>query len=436
MAVFTLPPEMLGLYKKHLDYLTEHAVDPDKRRYAVEGEEFRHYIDIDHWGEKPFETVPRAWGDVLCRYSEIYAVSPTGDTLAIGGADKLIEHEGIWWLKGEGLSKWIGKDSIKFNYDRFRRMALDLYSPYETSMQWSLPVDSAIVLWSQNEGISQSQEIFVRDVFTAYGVLPFHLPRTLNRLSKAFREKDLAAIIRTSADLGHYVGDAHVPLHTTENYNGQLTGQRGIHGFWESRLPELYAEEYDFFVGRAYYIEDLRSEIWKAIYESHMALDSVLSFEKALTENFPEDKKYSYESRNNVVVRNYSRPYAFAYHQKLSGQVERRMRRSIRRLGAFWYTAWKNAGSPDLKDLMKQKLNVKKRDFKRKLKIKDREASGFGMNILNPQKHYCCVPAEEELPEEKQPQEVDNLRSSYCLIRSIQFQTGNTIGKGKPQWLT
>ena len=50
----------------------------------------------------------------------------------------------------------------------------------------------------------------------------------------------------------YYVGDAHVPLHTTENYNGKMTGQKGIHGFWESRLPEINADNYNFFVLKAF----------------------------------------------------------------------------------------------------------------------------------------------------------------------------------------
>ena len=40
---------MFGFYKEHIEFLTEHAVDPDKRRYAVDGEAQRHYIDIDHY---------------------------------------------------------------------------------------------------------------------------------------------------------------------------------------------------------------------------------------------------------------------------------------------------------------------------------------------------------------------------------------------------
>ena len=53
-AVFTLPEELVGFYKKHIDHLTEHAVDADKRRYAIKEEAPRHYIDIDHYGENPF----------------------------------------------------------------------------------------------------------------------------------------------------------------------------------------------------------------------------------------------------------------------------------------------------------------------------------------------------------------------------------------------
>ena len=61
IATFTLPPDMFGFYKEHIEFLTEHAVDPDKRRYVVEGEAQRHYIDIDHYThdhEDPFEVVP------------------------------------------------------------------------------------------------------------------------------------------------------------------------------------------------------------------------------------------------------------------------------------------------------------------------------------------------------------------------------------------
>jgi hypothetical protein len=84
---------------------------------------------------------------------------------------------------------------------------------------------------------------------------------------------------------------------------------------------------------------------------SNNALDSVLRFEKELTAQFPSDKKYSYEQRGNTTIQTYSYEFSQAYHQMLSGMVERRMKKAIVAVGSFWYTAWVDAGQPDLSKL-------------------------------------------------------------------------------------
>lgn len=257
IAVFTLPKPLFNFYKSHIDYVTEHAIDADKRRYATKDEAPRHYIDIDHYGENPFEIVPKKWKDAVAKLSE--------------------------------------------------------------------------------------------DTLTAYGIVPWHINSMYYRLVEAFEEKNLDRILRTSSDLGHYIGDAHVPLHTTENYNGQMTGQKGIHGFWESRLPELFGETYDYLLPPAAYVESPLDKIWATVYASHQALDSVLLFEKELSERFSEDAKYAYEERGAAVIRVYSKDYSSAYHQMLNGMVERRLRAAIHTVGSIWYTAWVDAGQPDLK---------------------------------------------------------------------------------------
>ena len=61
MACFTLPPEMIGFYKSHIDFLTEHAVDPDNRRYSNKDEAPRHYLDADHYGPHVFDSLPKYW---------------------------------------------------------------------------------------------------------------------------------------------------------------------------------------------------------------------------------------------------------------------------------------------------------------------------------------------------------------------------------------
>lgn len=259
MACYTLPPEMFPFFKRHIDFISDHAVDPDRRRYAVQGEAERHYIDIDHYakgGEDPFAIMPRKWDDAVARF---------------------------------------GEDTLK-----------------------------------------------------AYGIVPWHIQVVYGQLIRAFQRGDVDRILRCASDLGHYIGDAHVPLHTTENYNGQLTNQHGIHAFWESRIPELSAEGYDHLVGRAEYLEDPLGAAWRAVHDSHMLLDSVLGIEKRLSMEFPEDRRYSFEERGRGGMRLYSREYAKAYEDAMLGMVEQRMNASILALGSFWYSAWVNAGQPNL----------------------------------------------------------------------------------------
>ena len=55
LAVFTLVPEMMPLFKPNIEFITTHAVDADKRRYAVSDEAIRHYIDLDLWPRVPMD---------------------------------------------------------------------------------------------------------------------------------------------------------------------------------------------------------------------------------------------------------------------------------------------------------------------------------------------------------------------------------------------
>lgn len=203
-------------------------------------------------------------------------------------------------------------------------------------------LDSIRVHWSA------AKEKFEERNLIARGIVPWQIDRSYRQLVRAFMEKDTRRIIRHSADLGHYVADAHVPLHTTQNYNGQYTNQIGIHAFWESRLPEMFASAYDLLVGRAQYVNDPLDYAWEIVETSHSLVDSVLTLEKRLSITIPEHLRKSYIERNNVLTLNYSDYYATQYHQALQGMVARRMRASIHAVGSLWYSAWVDAGQPDL----------------------------------------------------------------------------------------
>jgi len=194
-----------------------------------------------------------------------------------------------------------------------------------------------------------------------HGIVPWHMVRVKYYLTQAFLNQDADQILKISADLGHYVGDAHVPLHTTSNYNGQKTNQRGIHGFWESRLPELFDQQYDLFVGKAEYIENVNDAAWNAVANAHLALDSVLIFEAQISQEFSPTKKYSFEVRGNQTVKVYSYEFSEAYHQRLQGMVERKMRASIKLIADLWFTCWVDGGQPTLNKLILEDNKIVKR---------------------------------------------------------------------------
>jgi hypothetical protein len=344
MAVFILPTEMISFYKQNIEYVTEHAVDPDKRRYATKFEAVRHYIDIDHWGTYPFDNVPREFDDALMKFSPFYVVNTSGDTLSleqqvIDGQKKLVLRE--------------GSEIYETDYSKsYRPFFRNYIRPQYFEDIWIVECDSLNSLFGLAPGTIDCQEAFIEDRFSEYGISPYFLPIIQNQLTEAFRNKNISRILRLSAEIGHYIGDAHVPLHTTENYNGQLTNQVGIHAFWESRIPELFADkEYDYFVGKATYIDDPKAYYWEVVLESHQLVDSVLAIEKSLSELFPPDKQYCYEERLGRTIRTQCKEYAAAYQERMGGMVEERMRNAIQSIGSAWYTAWIDAGQPNLRPL-------------------------------------------------------------------------------------
>jgi hypothetical protein len=261
-AVYCLPSDLFPFYKANIDYITEHSIDPDKRRHSDKAEAPRHYIDIDYYapeGEDPFLVMPRKWNDAVEKFTE----------------DTLLE----------------------------------------------------------------------------YGIVPWRVLQMSSWLTAAFKKGNKDEILRLSAELGHYVADACVPLHTTLNYDGQLSNQKGIHSFWETRLVEIYLADYDLLCERAEYIENQRDYIWTIVQESHENVILVLNAELEASQALDEDEKFIIVDNNGYEEMKPSLLYAEAFNRRLDGMVEYRMIQAIEAVSSFWYTAWVNAGQPDLNNL-------------------------------------------------------------------------------------
>ena len=331
LAVLTLPPGMMVFFKPNIDWITDHAVDPDMRRYSTKHEAPRHYIDLDEYGTMPFADLPRGNLDARVRFTDLKTVDAKGDTLLLFGKEKPVP---------EGVQK-----TYRSYFARQVLPRLFDESPL-------LDVDSLRAFLQENGIEADVRSAFFTDRLSEHGIVPWHLQTMQRNLTEAFRQRDSRRILKMAAEMGHYIGDAHVPLHTTSNYNGQKTGQHGIHGFWESRIPELFADEsYDYFVGKPSYIADTRSFFWDAVLASHSMVDSVLTFERELRQRFPSDRQTCPDMRNGITVIVPCRDFSAAYQTVLNDMIERRMRAAIHAVSSAWFTAWVDAGSPDLSQL-------------------------------------------------------------------------------------
>jgi hypothetical protein len=205
------------------------------------------------------------------------------------------------------------------------------------------------------------------------GYLPWYIQNITDKLTTAFKKRNKSEILFLSSELCHYLGDANVPLHTSSNHDGQRSNQKGVHALWESTLPQTFGEAYNFKVEPAKYIKDIPAETWGIIGQSHALVDTLLAAEKKVRQNFTTENMYKKDSAGNVVMF-YSSPvfsdeYVRQYHIALNGMQEKQMRSSIVDVADYWYTAWVNAGSPDLLSLDDPHLTRQnKKNYKKELK--------------------------------------------------------------------
>lgn len=335
-AVYTIPPPLNQFYKKHAPYLEEHGVDPDKRRYAIPQEYKRHYIDLDLYEQEESTPLSTDLQTEIVRHLAVILVSPEGDST------RLVR------IPDGALLYHVDSEHCPLRANELLAQFVETQKEEPHAEIWEYTPQGGAEIQDTCGGTLRFSKLLFLDEFSIHGILPYWLPIMQRRLTNAFLTRDIPMILRLSADIGHYIGDAHVPLHTTQNYNGQLTGQQGIHGFWESRIPELFSTDWDLVTGPAKYIPDYTNESWAMVRESHTYVDDVLTLERQIREGLPSDRIMCFEDRNTQNVLTYCPQFAASYQLAMDGMVERRFRDAIHAVGSSWYTAWIDAGQPDL----------------------------------------------------------------------------------------
>lgn len=193
---------------------------------------------------------------------------------------------------------------------------------------------------------------FTADTLKKYGTVPWVVLETKDNLTEAFRQRDTTAIIKYSAELSHYVADAFVPLHTTINYDGQLSDQKGLHSLWESQLPERFIGTYNLASEPAKYVKDPLNAIWTVLAQSYGFLGETFDQASKIEKTMKPDVRYTFSHRYGKTTRRFSDAFADQYDKAVGGMVDYRLRSAPALVSSLWLTAWQDAGKPDLNALM------------------------------------------------------------------------------------
>jgi len=167
------------------------------------------------------------------------------------------------------------------------------------------------------------------------GLLPWRTAEVMGWLRRAFVEmaknpSRATEVKLFGAILGHYVSDGHVPFHAVMNYDGQLTGQAGLHARWESELFTRYQQRLTIKPSPIRSIPDMRDFVFETLLTSVQLVPGVLEADrKAIGSREEYDDRYFDE-----------------FFAATRPTLERRLNESIAAVASAIATAWQEAGKP------------------------------------------------------------------------------------------
>jgi hypothetical protein len=196
---------------------------------------------------------------------------------------------------------------------------MDAYGPFPFT---SLPHD-------YREAVAQRGADFV----TKNGLLPWRTQEISDRLRDAFTQRTPFArddIKLFAAVLSHYTGDAFQPLHAAVNYDGQLTGQQGIHARFETELFERYQDRLHVTPGPLVAVPSAREFVFRALTDSFRAVDGILAADRAAAQG-----RDAYDDE-----------YFAKLFERTKPILEGRLSGAISGVASVITAAWEQAGRP------------------------------------------------------------------------------------------
>jgi hypothetical protein len=222
----------------------------------------------------------------------------------------IVEHAGdpdLWRTVG-----WVEEPPRHF-------LDMDAYGPYPFK---ELPHDYA-----------EAVKRYGLDFVVKNGTVPWRAEEIYGKLVEAFTQKapySRENIRLFSSVLSHYVADAHQPFHAALNYDGQLTGQSGVHSRFESELFDRYESKLHLSPSVPAPVGNPREFVFAALAASFSLVQPVLDSDKAAvgSRDFYDDE------------------YFDRFFSGVKPILEKRLSESIGAVAALIGAAWVEAGRP------------------------------------------------------------------------------------------
>ena len=270
----------------------------------------------------------------------------------------LTSFVGAWGYDGHRRINYIASKQLKGPFGQFLKNNSDPLKWYAVAPDYNKDIDSEefhrhfidadyydeYPFTKIQKKYEELISLYGEDKIRKYGIAPWAINETCERIIDLLKKNQLEEAIYNMGVVGHYIADLHMPLHTVINYNGQFSGNDGIHKRWEHRLVDEYVKKIKP-VGKIETVEDPWSFSMKIVKESfklhHLILEADTKARKLLT-------KEQADRLNSYDVLSFEKPYLDSLYDDTGNLLNERMGRAIMRLASLWNYCWEQAGRPKL----------------------------------------------------------------------------------------
>lgn len=173
---------------------------------------------------------------------------------------------------------------------------------------------------------------FSKSKLEASGVLPWQIGVYSQKLTAAMRDHDWEEVRLDAAFLAAYVAQAHDPFHTTENFDGRLSGQTGVDTRFDSNLIDRYSMFFPMRPNDAVFLRDPTDHAFDDCMTAHASLENILLADRRAREGLSD----------------YTDEYYDRFYNLTGAILIRQLSDAATDVGSYWLSAWINAGRPQL----------------------------------------------------------------------------------------